>query len=293
MSKESLGDLAKIQLSRRALLAGGLGFVALACTPSSPEIRPDVADGNQLSKVPPTPVAAKEIDPLAPINIDIKDVRYVYSDEISEAERKDIASGQNIPLPFSQSSFPITIARLDRRIIAKDPLYGDWIGREIKDSVLGFMLPEGSEVVAFTKGRVVLQPTQSSDPYLANTVRIEFRPDDNDSRVYVYAIGGKNIELLSDIKSFPEPYIRVEAGQPLVRILKPARVPAPYLPDIVSNIPGTYNLLLTQQSTIRGNNNFSSIFREQAGIVTSSQLSVSSLAKDGDKFVGLYSPGGK
>jgi hypothetical protein len=69
MSKESLGDLAKIQLSRRALLAGGLGFVALACTPSSPEIRPDVADGNQLSKVPPTPVAAKEIDPLAPINM--------------------------------------------------------------------------------------------------------------------------------------------------------------------------------------------------------------------------------
>lgn len=302
MSKESVNDLDGSEnrfskISRRAIVVGGLGLIALACTPPSPESAPEVktADKAGVDKDQPVIVPTKEPNPLDPIEIQASRVKFVYPDQLSESDWADVARGVNIPLPFSRDSFPLQAATLVRRIKAKDPIYQEWVGREIVDSILGFMLNENSELVAFAKGTMVLQPERTTDIHSANTTRIEFRPEANKSLLYVYRIGGRNnIEWLTNIPSSPTRSIPVEPGQVLGRITQPGKVPSIGYPDILSNPPGTYHMWLTQQSVRPGENGLNSIFREENGIVTSSQLSLASLKRSTDEsFICLNSVAGK
>lgn len=299
MSIESRKDLDGLSsqriYTRRQVLLGGLALSLAACAPSTSgqsERRDDSKPVvNQPQNSPEQLPTQTEQKPNGPRQITTGMTEFVYADQITSEEWKNIAEGAGIPLPFGLKAFPLTAESVTRRIRATNTAYGKWVGRELADQILAFLLPDDAELVAFADGQAVLQPG-NNDAHSANTTRIEFHiPGAN--RAYVYRIGGKeNIEWLTEIPVFPAKYLPVKAGQPLARIIKPAKVPAQVLPDITANIPSIYHLWLTQQTVGEGNT-LESIYREEADTVTSSQLNLSSLMVKNGKYIGLYQQIGK
>lgn len=276
-------------ITRRLVLQAGLaGVLSVACGTNTTKSgdAPQVVVPEQNS-----PLVIGETKKPTSSEISAKDVKFVYPEEITTDEWNKVIEGSNIPLPFGSSGMPANVESLTRRIKAGET-YKEWAGREIEDKMIGFQVQAGAEIVAICDGSMVLLP-DGNDPHSKTTTRILFRPI-GAKLGYLYLVGGKNHDWVTQMSRSSNEYTRVKAGQPILTINTPARVQPENYADIISNIPSIYNFILSQITLPDPATSRTSVFREDKGIVTSSQLSIESLKKNEQGlFVGLYSTSGK
>lgn len=288
-----MANLFEREFDRRSILAAmAAGAVVAAC--GIPEGQKSTApDKNSIDKSLPikdeaTHETAKII---TSVEITSKNLVFIYPNEISTEEWSKISLGKDLPLPLGSGGLPIKADTLTRRIKAGST-YKEWAGRDIVDKMIGFQFHPGAEITTICDGSMRVLP-DGNDPHSRTTTRLLLRQVG--SRIgYVYLVGGKNHDWITQISRSSTDYTRVKAGQPILTVNTPSRVIAEYYEDIIENIPSVYNMILTQVTLPEPGGPAISIFREQDGVVTSSQLSVDSLKKNPQgMFTGLYTSGGK
>lgn len=273
-------------LNRRAFLSS-LALLAVSCaTPGTesvaklPQVEPS-STSVPPTEVPKPPTATVEVRKPGEITASI--AKFVDYSTLDDAIQREIIAGTKMPLPFGEKSLPVVGTTIFRRIRATDPRFGPWVGKDIVESFLGFTFSPNTEIVAFAKGSVFIQPPFDSG-HGNSTTRYQFTPEGS-AFSYVYRVGGKP-ELLADIPTFPSgrPLV-VEAGQPFCRVTAPAVFPS-FIPlGTIVNPSATYHMVLDQ---FKNGNSLAENYYEKGTDIVGSQLPMESLLQNETKaYIGI------